>query len=110
MGKWKISEDWTSTGVGWLIILLVVFQLKPHWPSFSWADSEALMNKVFTLDNVGHALIVFCFMFVMALVAGFFTGKRLKTVVMRSSWSTASRRAARTSLSASFSLCWLRPT
>lgn len=82
MGKWKISEDWTSTGVGWLIILLVVFQLKPHWPSFSWADSEALMNKVFTLDNVGHALIVFCFMFVMALVAGFFTGKRLKTVVM----------------------------
>ena len=80
MAKLKISEDWTSTFVGWLVILLVVFQLKPHWPSFSWADSEALMNRVFTLDNVGHALIVFVFMFVMALLAGVLTGKRAKTV------------------------------
>ena len=80
MAKFKISEDWTSTFVGWLVILLVVFQLKPHWPSFSWADSEALMNRVFTLDNVGHALIVFVFMFVMALLAGVLTGKRAKTV------------------------------
>ena len=27
MSKLKISEDWTSTIVGWFIILLVVFQL-----------------------------------------------------------------------------------
>lgn len=80
MAKLKISEDWTSTLVGWLVILLVVFQLKPHWPSFSWADSEALMNRVFTLDNVGHALLVFVFMFVMALLAGVFTGKKVKTI------------------------------
>lgn len=59
MSKLKISEDWTSTIVGWFIILLIVFQLKPHWPSFSWPDADALINKVFTLDNVGHALIVF---------------------------------------------------
>lgn len=38
------------------------------------------MNRVFTLDNVGHALIVFVFMFVMALLAGVLTGKRAKTV------------------------------
>ena len=80
MSKLKISEDWTSTIVGWFIILLVVFQLKPHWPSFSWLDADALMNKVFTLDNVGHALIVFCFMFLMALIAGLFTGKKLKMI------------------------------
>lgn len=81
MSKLKISEDWTSTIVGWFIILLVVFQLKPHWPSFSWPDADALMNKIFTLDNVGHALIVFCFMFLMALIAGLFTGKKLKMIV-----------------------------
>ena len=80
MSKLKISEDWTSTIVGWFIILLVVFQLKPHWPSFSWPDADALMNKVFTLDNVGHALIVFCFMFLMALIAGVLTGKKLKMI------------------------------
>lgn len=81
MSKLKISEDWTSTIVGWFIIFLVVFQLKPHWPSFSWPDADALMNKIFTLDNVGHALIVFCFMFLMALIAGLFTGKKLKMIV-----------------------------
>ena len=42
MSKLKISEDWTSTIVGWFIILLVVFQLKPNWPSFSWLDADAL--------------------------------------------------------------------
>ena len=47
MSKLKISEDWTSTIVGWFIIFLVVFQLKPHWPSFSWPDADALMNKIF---------------------------------------------------------------
>ena len=80
MSKLKISEDWTSTIVGWFIILLIVFQLKPHWPSFSWPDADALINKVFTLDNVGHALIVFCFMFFMALLAGCLAGKKWKTV------------------------------
>ena len=80
MSKLKISEDWTSTIVGWFIILLVVFQLKPHWPSFSWPNADVLMNKVFTLDNVGHALIVFCFMFLMALIAGLLTGKKLKMI------------------------------
>ena len=48
--------------------------------SSSSPDADALMNKVFTLDNVGHALIVFCFMFLMALIAGLFTGKKLKMI------------------------------
>ena len=56
MSKLKISEDWTSTIVGGFIILLVVFHLIPH------------------------ALIVFCFMFLMALIAGLFTGKKLKMI------------------------------
>jgi len=81
MKKLKISEDWTATIVGWFIILLIVFQLKPQWPSFSWPDAEVLVNKVFALDNVGHALIVFGFMFLMALLAGLLSGKSFKTVV-----------------------------
>ncbi|WP_294142044.1 putative sulfate exporter family transporter [uncultured Sanguibacteroides sp.] len=81
MSKFKISEDWTSAIVGWFIILLIIFQLKPHWPSFSWPDADVLMNKVFALDNVGHALLVFGFMFIMALIAGKMTGRGFKSVI-----------------------------
>lgn len=80
--KWlKCSEDWTATIVGWFIILLIVCQMKPTWPSFSWPDSDVLINKVFALDNIGHAFIVFGFMLLMVLLAGFFSGKKFKSML-----------------------------
>lgn len=80
--KWlKCSEDWTATIVGWFIILLIVCQMKPTWPSFSWPDSDVLINKVFALDNIGHAFIVFGFMFLMVLLAGLFAGKKFKSML-----------------------------
>lgn len=81
MKRVKFSEDWTATLVGWFVILLVVFQLKPAWPSFNWPDSDALINKVFALDNIGHAFIVFGFMFLMVLFAGLLSGKRFKSML-----------------------------
>ena len=81
MSKCKISEDWTSAIVGWFIILLIIFQLKPQWPSFSWPDADVLINKVFALDNVGHALLVFGFMFIMALIAGRMNGRSFRSVI-----------------------------
>lgn len=81
MKRFKLTEDWTATVVGWLIILLIVCQFKPTWPSFAWPDAEILLNKVIALDNVGHSLIVFGFMFCLALIAGLFSGKRWTAVV-----------------------------
>lgn len=81
MNKWKISEDWTASVTGWFIILLVVFQLNPNWPKFHWPDADALMTQVFSLDNVGHALLVFGFMLLMALLAGIMAGKKLVAVL-----------------------------
>lgn len=51
MKRFKLTEDWTATVVGWLIILLIVCQFKPTWPSFAWPDAEILLNKVIALDN-----------------------------------------------------------
>lgn len=82
MKRFKLSEDWTAVVVGWFIILLVVCQFKPKWPSFSWPDADQLLNKVFALDNVGHALIVFGFMFIMVLLAGLCTGKKFKSILV----------------------------
>lgn len=81
MKKLRFSEDWTATIVGWFIILLIVFQMKPSWPSFNWRDADVLMNKVFAVDNIGHALIVFGFMFLMVLLAGLFSGKKFKSML-----------------------------
>lgn len=80
MKRFKLTEDWTATVVGWLIILLIVCQFKPTWPSFAWPDAEILLNKVIALDNVGHSLIVFGFMFCLALIAGLFSGKKWTAV------------------------------
>lgn len=80
MKRFSLTEDWTATVVGWLIILLMVCQFKPAWPSFSWPDAEVLLNKVIALDNAGHALIVFGFMFSMALIAGVCSGKKWTSV------------------------------
>lgn len=76
MKRFKFTEDWTATIVGFFIILLILCQFKPSWPSFSWPDADALLNKVIALDNAGHALIVFGFMFLMALLAGVCSGKK----------------------------------
>lgn len=77
----KLTEDWTATIVGWFIIVLIVLQFKPAWPSFSWPDADILLNHVFALDNIGHALIVFGFMFLLVLLAGVLAGKKAKSIV-----------------------------
>lgn len=81
MKKLRFTEDWTATIVGWFIILIILCQFKPSWPSFSWPDADVLLNKVIALDNVGHALIVFGFMFLMALLAGVLAGKKWTAVL-----------------------------
>lgn len=82
MKRWRLTEDWTAVVVGWFIIILVICQFKPTWPSFSWPDADGLLNKVFALDNVGHALIVFGFMFLMVMMAGLCTGKKFNAVLL----------------------------
>lgn len=81
MKRLKFTEDWTATIIGWFIIVLIVLQFKPAWPSFSWPDADILLNHVFALDNLGHALIVFGFMFLLVLLAGVLSGKKAKSVV-----------------------------
>ncbi len=80
--KFTMSEDWASTLTGALIILVVILiysiQIGIPWPSFSWSNTDELTDKVFALDNLGHSLIVFASSFVMVLVAGALSGKRLK--------------------------------
>lgn len=82
MRKLKLSEDWTATVVGWFIILLMVLPFKLTWPSFNWQDADVLINRVFALDNLGHAVIVFVFMFLMVLLTGFLAGKKFKSMAL----------------------------
>ena len=82
MKRMKLTEDWTATFMGWLIILLIVMQFKPIWPKFKWGDADMLWNKVFAMDNILHVAYVFVFMFVFVLLAGWISGKKPKSLLV----------------------------
>ncbi len=81
MKRFQASEDWTANITGFLIIVLTLFQIKPSWPVFTWKNSEGFFDKVLNLDNLGHILIVFGFMWLLSLFAGKISGKPMKNIV-----------------------------
>lgn len=79
MKKIKLTEDWVATTLGLLVILLVIFQIKPHWPTFKWDNADVLINHVFSFDNLGHTLIVFLFSLLIMLLADLLMGRSVVT-------------------------------
>lgn len=75
MKKLTLNEDWTATLIGLAVILLIVFQLKPHFPTFKWNNADVLINHVVSLDNLGHILIVFGFSLLMLLLGDILMGR-----------------------------------
>lgn len=75
MKKLKLTEDWAATILGIVVILLVIFQMKPHWPTFKWDNADVLINHVFSFNNLGHTLIVFGFSLLVMMLGDFFMGR-----------------------------------
>lgn len=82
MKRIKTTEDWTATILGWFIILLVALEFKPIWPKFKWGDIDTLWSKVFAMDNITHTIYVFAFMFILVIIAGVLSGKKIKSVLI----------------------------
>ena len=83
--RFILTEDWTATLTGGLIILLfvaayTVFRIEPRWPAFRWENANDLVAKVFALDNLWHTLIVFVFSFLCIFVANLFQGRGIKSM------------------------------
>lgn len=83
--KKSLSEDWTSTLIGGLVIFLAVsvfaiFKMEPRWPRFKWENADELVDKIFALDNLTHTLVVFVFISALVILANFLQGKKIKEV------------------------------
>lgn len=57
--KFSLHEDWVVVILGFLIIFSVLFGLNISAPSYSWKNSEELIDKVLALSNLGKILIQF---------------------------------------------------
>jgi uncharacterized integral membrane protein (TIGR00698 family) len=77
--KKYFSEDWTSTIVGTLIIVIAlasyfVCSYLPKWVSFGWKD-PAGFAQVFSTSNISAYLIIFALFVVFVVLAGLLQGK-----------------------------------
>ncbi len=79
--KLELGEDWASTILGCFLILIIILVHSFQgitFPSFSWSDTDQLIDKVYSTDNIIHTIIIFAFTFIVVLFANFLSGKKWK--------------------------------
>ncbi len=76
--KISIHEDWTVVVLGALMIILSLGGLILKVPVFSWSNTDDLFGQVLSGGNLGLLFIQFLFVFLIALMGAFLTGKSIK--------------------------------
>lgn len=76
--KIVIHEDWTVVVLGALMIILSLGGLILKVPVFSWSNTDDLFGQVLSGGNLGLLFIQFLFVFLIALMGAFLTGKPIK--------------------------------
>ncbi len=56
--RWWQSEDWLAVGIGFLLLGLVLFGLRPELPQFAWKNGSELLQKVFVEANLAKSLLL----------------------------------------------------
>ena len=77
-----ISEDWVVVILGLAIIILALSGVIIPKPSFSWADSAALTNKVLSLDNLKIIGVQFGLVYITAIIGAVLLRKDLKALLI----------------------------
>ncbi len=77
-----ISEDWVVVILGFLIIALAIFGLVIPKPSFSWSNSEELTAKVLATPNLIILLKQFLLVYAIAILGALLLKKALKPLLI----------------------------
>ncbi|MGN0021128.1 MAG: YeiH family protein [Sphingobacterium hotanense] len=77
-----ISEDWVVVILGLAIIILALSGVIIPKPSFSWADSAALTNKVLSFDNLKIIGAQFGLVYITAIIGAVLLRKDLKALLI----------------------------
>lgn len=80
--KLLFNEDWIVVILGFLIILLALAGIRPLTPVYNWGNIDDLLNKVFTPSNLVLIGLQFIFVFIIAILGSFLTGKPLKSYLI----------------------------
>lgn len=80
--KFALHEDWVVVLLGFLIIVLAIFGVKPESPVYGWSTSSDLQEKVFQLANLSKLGIQFLFVLLIALLAALLTAKPVKYFII----------------------------
>jgi len=80
--KSVVSEDWAVVALGFLIIMLTLEGLLLLVPSFGWDSGSDLTGKVLSPANLGLIALQFGFVYGVALLGAWLTGKRAKSFLL----------------------------
>lgn len=80
--RFTIHEDWTVVILGFLIILLSIAGLLVPVPSFSWRNGEELFGKVLSIENLWKIVLLFAFVFCVALAAIYLINKSVAKALL----------------------------
>ena len=80
--RFSIHEDWTVVILGFLIILLSIAGLLIPVPSFSWRNGEELFGKVLSIENLWKVVLLFAFVFCVALAAIYLINKSVAKALL----------------------------
>lgn len=80
--RFTIHEDWTVVILGFLIILLSIAGLLVPVPSFSWRNGEELFSKVLSIENLWKVVLLFAFVFCVALAAIYLINKSIAKALL----------------------------
>ena len=74
-GKFALHEDWVVVVLGFLVIGITLFGFILPVPSFGWKNSGELVSKVFAAKNLGVIGLQLLYVFVVAVIGAWLTGK-----------------------------------
>lgn len=84
MKKLSLTEDWTATIIGGLVIVLGIilyssFGYTLSWPTFKWSTGDDLLSNVLTGKNFINIFIIFIVSYVLLLLADLLQGKPMSS-------------------------------
>lgn len=80
--SFELSEDWVVVILGFAIIALALFGIVVPKPSFSWADSSELTQKVFSGNNLLSMASQFGLVYAVAILGAILLKKNLKSLLI----------------------------
>ncbi len=80
--SFELSEDWVVVILGFAIIALALFGIVVPKPSFSWADSSELTQKVFSGNNLLNMASQFGLVYAVAILGAILLKKNLKALLI----------------------------